>query len=115
MGCGRVRRGPCLAGNFEYAVDEDGWWQRVRQRVIQRHCFRGSTVLVQFIPNRTHRQVSLYSVTTRTSTALSWCNTMSLIVTIFFLVFLTELVSWIGKSVLVEFVCRLFACLEVQP
>lgn len=49
------------------------------------------------------------------STALSWCNTMSLILTIFFLVFLTELVSWVGKSVLVEFVCRLFACLEVRP
>ena len=40
---------------------------------------------------------------------------MSLIVTIFSLVFLTELVSWIGKSVLVEFVRRLFACLDVQP
>lgn len=40
---------------------------------------------------------------------------MSLIVTIFFIVFLTELVSWVGKSVLVEFVRRLFACLEVQP
>ncbi|KAH0827984.1 CHD5-like protein-domain-containing protein [Lanmaoa asiatica] len=40
---------------------------------------------------------------------------MSLIVTIFSLVFLTELISWIGKSVLVEFVCSLFACLEIQP
>ena len=30
---------------------------------------------------------------------------MSLIVTIFSLVFLTELVSWIGKSVLLELVC----------
>lgn len=33
---------------------------------------------------------------------------MPLIVTIFSLVFLTELVSWIGKSVLLEFVCRPF-------
>ena len=31
---------------------------------------------------------------------------MSLIVTIFMLVFLTELVSWIGKSVLLELVRR---------
>ena len=30
--------------------------------------------------------------------------TMTLIATIFFLVFLTELISWIGKSVLLELV-----------
>ena len=40
---------------------------------------------------------------------------MSLIVTIFSLVFLTELVSWIGKSVLLELVCRRFAFLGVRP
>ena len=39
---------------------------------------------------------------------------MSLIVAIFSLVFLTELVSWIGKSVLLEFVRRLFSCIEVR-